>query len=68
MFSLFYEDSNLENVLICVTYRITQATYGSRIIMVASEEYVNTYSTRRAAVRSIYVPVDRQMYIDRYSL
>jgi len=47
MFSLLYEYSNLEYVRIYVIYRGTQAEYVIRIRMAASQEYVNTYSTRR---------------------
>jgi len=47
MFRLFYEYSNLEYVHICVIYRVTQAEYDIRLRMAASQEYVNTYSTRR---------------------
>jgi len=47
MYSLLYEYSNLEYIRIYVIERITQAEYVIRIIMAASQEYVNTYSTRR---------------------
>jgi len=50
IFSLFYEYSNLEYVHIHVIYRANQAEYGIRIRVAASQEYVNTYSTRRAVV------------------
>jgi len=49
MCSLLYEYSNLEYVRTYVRYRVTQAEYGIRIVMAASQEYVNTYSTRRVA-------------------
>jgi len=42
-----YEYSNLEYERIYVIYRVTQAEYDTRILMAASQEYVNTYSTRR---------------------
>jgi len=45
IFSLFYEYSNLEYVHFRVIYRVHQAEYGIRISVVASQEYVNTYST-----------------------
>ena len=43
MFSLFYENSNLEYVRICVIYSATQAEYDIRIRVASSQEYVNTY-------------------------
>ena len=46
IFSRFYEYSNLD-VHIHVIYRVNQAEYAIRILVVASQEYVNTYSTRR---------------------
>jgi len=48
MFGLLHEYSNLEYVHMYVTYRITQAEYATRILMAASQEYVNTYSTPRS--------------------
>ena len=51
MFSLFYEYSNLEYVRISVKYKVMQAEYGTRILMAASQEYVNTDSTRRLPTR-----------------
>ena len=45
--SLFYEYINLECVRVPVVYRIDQAEYVIRIRLAASQEYVNTYSTRR---------------------
>jgi len=47
MFSLFYEYSNLEYVHIRVICRVNQAEYVIRLLVAASQEYVNTYSTRR---------------------
>jgi len=47
--SLLYEYSNLEYVDIYVIYRVNQAENGIHVLMAASQEYVNTYSTRRAA-------------------
>jgi len=49
MFSLFDEYSNLEYVHVYVICKVIQAEYGIRIRMAASQEYVNTYSTRRVA-------------------
>jgi len=46
----FMNNSNLENVHIYVIYRVTQAEYVIRILMAASQEYVNHYSTRRVRV------------------
>ena len=50
IFSLFYESSNLEYVHIHVIYRVNQAEYGIRILVAASQEYVNTYSTCRVTM------------------
>jgi len=47
IFSLFYEYSNLEYVHIHVIYRVGQAEYGIGILLAVSQEYVDTYSTRR---------------------
>ena len=46
-FCLFYEYSNLEYQCIYVIYRVLQAEYDIHIPVAASQEYVNTYSTRR---------------------
>ena len=46
-FSLFYEYSNLEYAHFHVIYKVDQAEYGIRILVDASQEYVNTYSTCR---------------------
>jgi len=46
-FSLCYEHSNLEYVHIHVIYRFNQAEYVRRVLVAASQEYVNTDSTRR---------------------
>jgi len=51
MFSPFYEYNNLEYVHIHVIYRVRQAKYGIPIHVAASQEYVNTYSTRRVRSR-----------------
>ena len=48
--SLFYAYSNLEYVRFHIIYRVLQAEYGIRIRVVASQEYVNTYSTCRVAI------------------
>ena len=45
--SLFCEYVHLENVRVPVTYRVNQAEYLIRILVIAPQEYVNTYSTRR---------------------
>jgi len=50
IFSLCFESSNLEYVRAPVIYRGTQAEYGIHILLAASQEYVNTYSTRRVRV------------------
>jgi len=47
IFSLFYEYSRLEYVHIHVIYRVHQAEYGIHILVAASQDYVNTYSTCR---------------------
>jgi len=47
IFSPFYEYSNLEYVHIHVIYRVIQTEYVIRILVAVSQEYVNTYSTRR---------------------
>ena len=48
-FSLIYEYSNLEYEHIPVEYRVHQAEHVIHIRVAASQEYVNTYSTRRVA-------------------
>jgi len=45
--SPFYEYSNLEYEHVPVGYRVHQAKYVIHILVAASQEYVNTYSTRR---------------------
>jgi len=47
MFSLFCEYIWLEYLRIHVIYRVNQAEYGIHILVVAPQEYVNIYSTRR---------------------
>jgi len=47
VFSLFCEYINLEYVRVPVTYRVDQAEHVVLILVAASQEYVNTYSTRR---------------------
>jgi len=47
IFSLFCEYIRLEYVRIHVMYRVNQAEYGIHICVVAPQEYVNLYSTRR---------------------
>ena len=46
-FSVFYEYSNLEYEHIYVIYKVHQAEYVIHILVVAPQEYVNIYSTRR---------------------
>jgi len=48
---LLYEYSNLEYVHIHAIYWVDQAEYAIRILVAASQEYVNTYSTRRTLKR-----------------
>jgi len=50
IFSLFYEYSNLECVHIYIIYRVNQGGYVIRILVAASQKYVNTYSTRRVCI------------------
>jgi len=50
MFSLVYEYSYVECILIHGIYRVDQAEYVIRIRAAASQEYVNTYSTRRTVI------------------
>jgi len=45
--SPFYDYSNLECVYVPVEYRVHQAEYVIHIRLAASQEYVNTHSTRR---------------------
>jgi len=47
MFSLFCEYIHLTYVRIHVIYRVNQAEYVSHILVVAPQEYVKIYSTRR---------------------
>jgi len=47
IFSLFCEYIHLEYVRIHVIYWVTQAEYVIHFLVVASQEYVNIYSTRR---------------------
>jgi len=50
IFSLFCEYTNREYVRVPVIYRNNQAEYGIHIHVAASQEYVNTYSTRRIPI------------------
>ena len=50
LFNLFYEYINLAYVRVPVIYRVHQAEYVIHILVAASQEYANTYSTRRVAV------------------
>jgi len=47
IFGPFYEYSNLEYVRVFVEHRVHQAEYVVHMRVAASQEYVNTYSTRR---------------------
>ena len=47
IFSLLCVHIHLEYVRIHVIYRVNQAEYVIHILVVASQEYVNIYSTRR---------------------
>ena len=47
IFNLFGEDIHLEYARIHVIYRVHQAEYVLHIRVVAPQEYVNIYSTRR---------------------
>jgi len=47
IFSLCYEYSNLEYIHSHVIYRVNHAEYVIRILVAASQEYVNIYSTHR---------------------
>jgi len=47
IFSLFCEYVHLEYVRIRVIYRVKQSEYGIPILVVATQEYVNIYSTCR---------------------
>jgi len=47
IFSSLHGYSNLEYEHMHVIYRVHQAEYGIRILVAASQEYANTYSTRR---------------------
>jgi len=47
IFSLLYEYTPHEYVRVPVIYRVYQVEYGIHILVAASQEYVNTYLTRR---------------------
>jgi len=47
MFSLFCEYINLEYARVLVIYGVNQAEYVIHIRVAASQDYANTYSTRR---------------------
>jgi len=51
IFSLFCEYMHLEYVRIHVIYRVDQAEHGIHVLVIAPQEYVNIYSTRRVDVR-----------------
>jgi len=50
IFDLFCEYINLEYVWVPVIYRVHQAENVIHILVAASQEYVNTYSTCRIAI------------------
>jgi len=52
---LFCEYTNLEYVRVPVIYRVHQAEHAIQILVAASQEYVNTYSTCRVGVRVAYL-------------
>ena len=49
IFSLLYEYTPHEYVRVPVIYRVYQVEYVLHILVAASQEYVNTYPTRRTA-------------------
>jgi len=51
IFSLFCEYIHLEYVRIHGIYGVNQAEYVTHVLVVAPQEYVNTYSTRRTVRR-----------------
>jgi len=51
MFSLFCEYIHLAYVRIHIVYGVHQAGYGIHILVVAPQEYVNVYSTRRVLTK-----------------
>jgi len=53
MYSLFCEYAHLGYERVRVIYRVNQAESGIRILVVAPQEYVNIYSTRRGGGRWI---------------
>jgi len=53
IFSLFCEYGHLEYVCIHVIYRVNHAEYGIYILVVAPQEYVYIYSTRRVCTLSL---------------
>ena len=55
IFSAFYEYINLEYGRVHVICRMNQAEYGIHILLAASQEYVNNYSTRRNAIQSVVI-------------
>jgi len=57
IFSLFCEYIHLEYVRIHVIYRVDQTEYGIHILVVALQEYVNIYSTRRVVHPRVWLEV-----------
>ena len=49
IFSLFCDYTSLEYVRIHVIYRVSQSEYVIRLLVAAPQEYLNIYSTHRAA-------------------
>ena len=56
--SLFCEYINLEYVCIHAIYWVNQAEYVIHMRAAASQEYVNTYSTRRVPIESVACGID----------
>jgi len=53
--NLFCEYITLECVRVPVVYRVNQVEYSIHILVVASQEYVNTYSTRRLTIHKLTI-------------
>ena len=56
IFNLCYEYRILECVHVHVICRVYQAEYVIRILVAASQEYVNVYSTQRLLARLLAAP------------
>jgi len=55
IYNLFYEYIHLDYVRVPVVNRVHQVEYGVHILVVASQEYANTYSTRRVMVDKVSI-------------